>query len=45
LSQKNHWIGVQGQPKLIKNSKTPPLCDLPTGEPQTQIKKNCFSWN
>jgi len=33
-----HWIGVQGQSKLVKNSKTPPLCHVPSGESQTQIK-------
>jgi len=33
-----HWIGVHGQSKLVNNSKTPPLCDLLSGEPQTKIK-------
>jgi len=36
-----HWIGVEGQSKLVKNPKTPPLCELLPGEPQPQIKK-CF---
>jgi len=33
-----HWIGAQGQSKLVKNSKTPPLCDVPPRETLTQIK-------
>jgi len=37
-----HWIGVQGQSKLVKNPKTPPLCELLPGEPLTQIKKVIF---
>jgi len=31
-------IGVQGQPNLVKNSKTLPLWELFTGEPLTQIE-------
>jgi len=34
-----HWIGVQGQSKLVKNKKTLPLCELLPGEALTQIKK------
>jgi len=34
LSQKiAHWIGAQGQSNLVKNSKIPPLCDIPQKEP------------
>jgi len=33
-----HWSSVQGQSKLVKNSKTPPLWELLPGEPLTQIK-------
>jgi len=33
-----HWIGSQGQAKLVKNSKTCPLCDVTKRKPQTQIK-------
>ena len=33
-----HWIGAQGHSKLVKNSKTPPLCDAPPRAPLTQIK-------
>ena len=34
-----HWIGVQGPSKLVKKTKTPPLCEPVPGEPLTQIKK------
>ena len=33
-----HWIGIQGQSKFVKNSKTCPLCDLTKRKPHTQIK-------
>jgi len=33
-----HWIGNQGQSKLVKFSKTPPLCDVPRREPLTKMK-------
>jgi len=33
------WIGLQGQSKLIKNFKNPPLWELLPGEPPIQIKK------
>ena len=36
-----HWIGVQSQSNLVKNSKTPPLCDLPQQNPKPKSKK-CF---
>jgi len=39
-----HWIGVQGPSILIKQTKTPPLCEPVPGEPLTQIKK-CFFFN
>ena len=32
-----HWIGVQSPSKLLKNTKTPPLCEPPPGEHHTQI--------
>jgi len=39
LSQKiAHWIGVQGQSYLVKNSKITPLCDVCPREPLTQMK-------
>jgi len=34
----DHWIGVQGPSKLVKKTKTPPLCEPLPGEPLTQIK-------
>ena len=40
-----HWIGVQGQSKLVKISKTPPLCDVPPREPLTQMKYFFFNRN
>jgi len=39
-----HWIGVQGQSKLVKNSKTVLIWELLQGEPLTQIK-NFFNRN
>jgi len=33
-----HWIGVQGRSKLVKKTKTPPICEPVPGEPLTQIK-------
>jgi len=33
-----YWIGVQGPSKLVKKTKTPPLCEPLPGEPLTQIK-------
>jgi len=39
LSQKMaHWIGAQGQLKLVKNSKMCPHCDDTKRKPHTQIK-------
>jgi len=29
-----HWIGAQGQSKLVKNLKKHPLCHVPPGELQ-----------
>ena len=39
LKQKRaHWIGAQSQVKLVKNSKTCPLCEVTKRKLQTQIK-------
>jgi len=37
-----YWIGVQGPSNLVKETKTPPLCEPLPGEPLTQIKKKIF---
>jgi len=33
-----HWIGVQGRSKLVKKTKTPPICEPVPGEPLTKSK-------
>ena len=38
-----HWIGVQGPSKLVKKTKTPPLCEPVPGEPLTQIENFFFN--
>jgi len=38
-----YWIGVQGPSKLVKKTKTLPLCEPLPGEPLTQIKTIFFN--
>ena len=38
-----HGIGVQVPSKLVKKTKTPPLCERLPGEPLTRIKKFFFN--
>jgi len=35
-----HWIGAEGPSKLVKNSKTCPLCDVTKRKPT--LKSNNF---
>jgi len=37
------WVGAQGQPKVIKISKTCPHCDVTSSKPGTENKKLFFS--
>ena len=40
-----HWVGAQGQPKLARNAKTFPYCDVLPRERQTQNEKVFFNLN
>jgi len=33
------WVGVQGQPKVAKKAKTPPLVAVPPENPKPKTKK------